>query len=68
MDPLDSLTYAAAHTSRVGLGTSVLDMPYYPVLLARRLTTLDVLSGGRLRVGLGQGWSQDEFDATGASM
>ena len=69
LDPLDSLTHAAAHTSRIGLGTSVLDMPYYnPVLLARRLTTLDVLSGGRLRVGLGQGWSQDEFDATGASM
>jgi probable F420-dependent oxidoreductase len=69
LDPLDALTYAAAHTSRIGLGTSVLDMPYYnPVMLARRLTTLDVLSGGRLRVGLGQGWSQDEFDAAGASM
>ncbi len=69
LDPLDALIYAAAHTSRVGLGTSVLDMPYYnPVMLARSLTTLDVLSGGRLRVGLGQGWSQDEFDATGASM
>jgi probable F420-dependent oxidoreductase len=69
LDPLDSLTYAAAQTSRIGLGTSVLDMPYYnPVMLARRLTTLDVLSGGRLRVGLGQGWSQDEFDAAGASM
>ncbi len=69
LDPLDALTYAAAHTSRIGLGTSVLDMPYYnPVMLARSLTTLDVLSGGRLRVGLGQGWSQDEFDATGASM
>ncbi len=69
LDPLDALTYAAAHTSRVGLGTSVLDMPYYnPVMLARSLTTLDLLSGGRLRVGLGQGWSQDEFDATGASM
>jgi probable F420-dependent oxidoreductase len=69
LDPLDALTYAAAHTSRIGLGTSVLDMPYYnPVTLARSLTTLDVLSGGRLRVGLGQGWSQDEFDASAASM
>ena len=37
-------------------------------MLARRLTTLDVLSGGRLRLGLGQGWSKDEFDAMGASM
>ena len=69
LDPLGALTYAAAHTRRIGLGTSVLDMPYYnPVMLARNLTTLDVFSGGRLRVGLGQGWSQDEFDATGASM
>jgi probable F420-dependent oxidoreductase len=69
LDPLDALTYAAAHTSRIGLGTSVLDMPYYnPVMLARSLTSIDVLSGGRLRVGLGQGWSQDEFDAAGASM
>ncbi len=69
LDPLESLTYVAGHTSRIALGTSILDMPYYnPVLLARSLTTLDVLSGGRLRVGLGQGWSKDEFDAVGASM
>jgi probable F420-dependent oxidoreductase len=68
-DPLETLTFAAAHTSRVALGTSVLDIPFYnPVLLARRLTTLDVLSGGRLRVGFGLGWSQDEYDATGANM
>ena len=68
-DPLESLTYVAGHTSRIALGTSILDMPYYnPVMLARSLTTLDVLSGGRLRVGFGQGWSQDEFDAAGASM
>jgi len=66
-DPLGALTFAAAHTKRVTLGTSVLDIPFYnPVLLARQLTTLDVLSGGRLRVGLGLGWSQDEYDATGA--
>ena len=66
-DPLETLTFAAAHTSRVTLGTSVLDIPFYnPVLLTRRLTTLDVLSRGRLRVGLGLGWSKDEYDATGA--
>ena len=66
-DPLEALTFAAAHTSRVALGTSVLDIPFYnPVLLARRLTTLDVLSGGRLRAGFGLGWSKDEYDATGA--
>ena len=68
-DPLETLTFAAALTNRVALGTSVLDIPFYnPVLLARELTTLDVLSGGRLRVGFGLGWSQDEHDATGASM
>jgi len=66
LDPLEALTYVAARTSKVALGTSVLDMPYYnPVLLARRLTTLDVLSSGRLRVGFGIGWSKDEFDAVG---
>ncbi|MEE8200135.1 MAG: LLM class F420-dependent oxidoreductase [Candidatus Acidoferrales bacterium] len=67
LDPIGLLMFAATHTQRVALGTSVLDMPFYnPVVLARQLTTLDVLSGGRLRLGLGQGWSQDEFDATGA--
>lgn len=69
LDPLEVLTFAAAHTTRVKLGTSVLDMPYYnPVTLARRLTTLDVLSAGRLKIGLGQGWSPDEHIAAGASM
>jgi len=66
LDPLHSLTFVAAQTKRIAVGTSVLDMPFYnPVMLARQLTTLDVLSGGRLRVGLGQGWSKDEFDAVG---
>jgi probable F420-dependent oxidoreductase len=68
LDPLEALTFAAAQTTRVGLGTSVLDMLYdNPVMLARRLSTLDVLSHGRLRVGMGLGWSKDEFDAMGAS-
>jgi len=69
LDPLDTLTFAAAHTSKIRLGTSVLDMPYYnPVTLARRLSTLDILSKGRLNVGLGLGWSPDEMEATGADM
>jgi len=69
LDPLDTLTFAAAHTKKIALGTSVLDIPYYnPVMLARRLTTIDIFSGGRLRVGLGLGWSQDEMDASGAKM
>ncbi len=68
LDPLEVLTFVAGHTQRAALGTSILDMPYYnPVMLARRLTTLDVLSGGRLRLGLGLGWSKDEYDATGAT-
>ena len=67
LDPLEVLTFVAAHTSRIGLGTSVLDLPFYnPVTLARRLTTLDILSNGRLRAGLGLGWSEDEFEAAGA--
>ena len=69
LDPLHTLTFVAAHTSRIALGTSVLIMGYRnPVLLAQSLTTIDVLSGGRLRVGLGQGWSKDEHDAAGVSM
>ena len=69
LDPVEALTYAAALSKRIGLGTSVLDIPYYnPITLARRLTTLDYLSNGRLRVGLGLGWSKDEMDATGADM
>jgi probable F420-dependent oxidoreductase len=66
LDPLETLTFIAANTSRVALGTSVLNLPWYnPVLLARGLTTLDILSGGRLRVGFGIGWSPDEYEAVG---
>jgi probable F420-dependent oxidoreductase len=69
LDPLDTLTFVAGRTKRIALGTSVLDIPYYnPALLARRLTTIDILSNGRLRVGLGLGWSKDEMDAAGADM
>jgi probable F420-dependent oxidoreductase len=69
LDPLDALTYVAALTKRIRLGTSVLDMPYHnPVVLARRLTTIDVLSNGRLSVGLGLGWNKDEMDATNADI
>jgi probable F420-dependent oxidoreductase len=69
LDPLDALAFVAGQTQKIKLGTSVLDMPYYnPVMLARRLTTVDFLSNGRLCVGLGLGWSKDEADATGADM
>ncbi|MEX0682503.1 MAG: LLM class F420-dependent oxidoreductase [Dehalococcoidia bacterium] len=66
-EPLEALTWAAAHTTKIGIGTSVLDMPFYnAILLAKRTATIDALSGGRLRLGLGQGWSQDEYEATDA--
>ena len=66
--PIETLTWVAAHTKRIRIGTGVLNMPYHnPVVLARRLATLDVFSGGRLNVGLGQAWSQDELEAAGAS-
>ena len=66
LDPLTVLTYAAACTARVALGTSVLVAPWYrPALLARSLSSLDVLSDGRLTVGLGLGASLDEFAAVG---
>jgi probable F420-dependent oxidoreductase len=65
-DPLETLSYVAAKTSRIRLGTSVLDTLFHPpVVLARRLATLDRLSGGRLLVGLGQGWMAQEFVAAG---
>ena len=56
LDLLDTLTYVVGHTKSVGLGTSILDIPYYnPVMLGRRLSTLDVLSGGWLTPRLGTG-------------
>src|SRR5437870_4614205 len=68
-DPLDALTFVAGHTKRIALGNERLDIPYYnPVMLARRVTTLDVLSGGHMRLGLGLGWSKDEHHAVGAPM
>jgi probable F420-dependent oxidoreductase len=67
LDPLDSLTFVAGQTTRIGLGVSVLNLPWYnPALLARRLSTIDVLSNGRLRVGFGIGWSPDEYQAVGS--
>ena len=67
IDPLTALAFVAAATERVVIGPSVLNIPWYnPTLLARSLTALDVLSKGRLKVGLGMGWSPDEYAAAGA--
>jgi probable F420-dependent oxidoreductase len=66
LDPLTTLTYVAAVTERISLGTSVIDMFFQnPVVLSKRVTTLDILSDGRALIGLGIGWSKDEFEASG---
>jgi probable F420-dependent oxidoreductase len=68
-DPLETLAFVAARTSTIMLGTSVLDVLFSsPVMLARRLATLDRLSDGRLVVGVGQGWMEQEFVAAGVPM
>lgn len=64
-DPLVALTFAAASTSTIGLGTSVLVGPQYPspLALANSLASLDSMSRGRLTVGIGIGWSAAEYEA-----
>ncbi|MEV6846040.1 TIGR03619 family F420-dependent LLM class oxidoreductase [Actinoplanes sp. NPDC051411] len=67
LDPLLALSYAAALTSRIRLGVAVINLPYLsPAYLAKQASTLDVLSGGRAEIGLGTGWSEPEFRATGS--
>ncbi|MFQ5970559.1 MAG: TIGR03619 family F420-dependent LLM class oxidoreductase [Nitrososphaerales archaeon] len=66
LDPIETLTFVAGITSKIKLGTGVVDMLYYnPTILAKRLATLDNLSEGRLLAGLGVGHSKDEFQAVG---
>jgi probable F420-dependent oxidoreductase len=63
-EPLATLAFLAAETSHVSLGLSVLIVPYRdPVFTAKFLSTVDVLSNGRLVVGVGAGWLEQEFDA-----
>jgi probable F420-dependent oxidoreductase len=65
LDPLETLTFVAANTSKISLGTSVIDMLFHnPVVLARRLASLDIFSEGRAIAGFGIGWSKDEYRAS----
>jgi probable F420-dependent oxidoreductase len=60
---LTVLTYASAVTSRIRLGVSVINIPFYnPVMLGRRVATMDQLSDGRITLGVGLAWSEDECD------
>jgi probable F420-dependent oxidoreductase len=68
LDPVIALSFAAAASSRIGLATGVLLLPEHnPVVVAKQAASLDRLSGGRLTLGVGVGWSREEFDALGVS-
>jgi probable F420-dependent oxidoreductase len=65
-DAVVPLAYVAGHTQRIGLGTATICAPFTPpVVLAKTMTSLDVLCGGRLTVGLGMGWLPQEYAAAG---
>ena len=66
LDPLVALSFAAAATSRIRLATGIMLLPEHnPVLVAKQTASIDVLSGGRLSLGVGVGWSAEEFAALG---
>src|ERR671922_522287 len=66
LEALMTLSYVAAVTTRVTLGTEVLVLPQrHPTLVAKQISTIDTLSGGRVRLGVGVGWQQSEYEALG---
>lgn len=66
LDPLITLSFAAAATTTIGIATGVLLLPEHnPVVVAKQAASLDRLSAGRLTLGVGIGWSKEEFDALG---
>ncbi len=65
LDPIETLTFIAANTNKILLGTSVIDMLFHnPVVLSKRFASLDIFSQGRAIAGFGIGWSRDEFQAS----
>jgi probable F420-dependent oxidoreductase len=68
MDPIVALSFLAAQTLKVRLGTGIILLPQFnPVILAKQLATLDVLSSGRVIFGVGVGWSEHEYEVLGIS-
>ena len=68
LDPLIALGYLAACTERAKLGVAIVNFPFIsPILLAKQAAAIDLLSEGRLLLGLGMGWAQEEFEASGAT-
>jgi len=66
-EPLVTLSYLSSMTNNIKLGTSVLIIPYRnPIVLAKLISDIDILSDGRLILGIGTGWMRDEFNALGA--
>ena len=66
LDPFVTLTYVAAVTSRIHVATGILLLPEHnPILVAKQAASLDVISRGRLVLGVGIGWSREEFGALG---
>jgi probable F420-dependent oxidoreductase len=68
-DPLAVAAFLAGVTSRIRLGLALVNLPFYaPLVLAKTLTSIDIVSEGRLEAGLGLGWEPEEFEAAGVDM
>jgi len=68
-DPLAISAFLAGITERIRIGIAIVNLPFYaPIVLAKTLTSIDLLSDGRLDAGLGLGWNADEFAAAGVPM